>query len=596
MVAVEFARFLGLPVTRTANLTDVVNAVCVTAVRLHVELVLVDEIHNISLATRAGAEVSDQLKYFAERLPATFIYAGVDVERAGLFAGPRWQRKNHQSPSGRHPSRSRSRNPPRRDDQRQAGTFEGSQRVRPILRRLPIAVRPAHHETLNSYIARLTNVHGLTYRDLWLSLSKRIRPTLPRRLLVAERLAALTGHPLSALQRALPELRDPPPDWSQLRHLAQWACPLCTAPHPGGRVQRFFAHHEFLCAEHGYWFGPAEKVGKGTVEPLGAVPHPRQVSDHIPELPEAQRRHHRLARRHGWLRCFNGFEASLSLCVGLRPYGEPSPEDPWTVRLERLVRIERLGIRFKAFDGWLFIAALYPETVRLAELFFSPAGRLLAEKATSSDGDPTGAIAQLNREIGPAGMDIFDSFTVQGWLKGALGAERLKPRLTFPETRGRTIDGTPSARLEFRELEHQREARREFRKHRHPGAWRLPRNIEYVSERQTAASQEKGSDANSDFNVHGMLSSREPRLSHEHQMDHDQASTPCHAGVHRVDHPRSLFLGGRAAPDLALGPRGGEAADHGQAGAEQPSQSDGQNRGPDQGHQPQRARSVQEGQ
>lgn len=89
MLAVEFTRFLGLPVSRAANLTDVVNAVCATAVRVHVELVLVDEIHNISLATRSGAEVSDQLKYFAERMPATFVYAGVDVERAGLFAGPR---------------------------------------------------------------------------------------------------------------------------------------------------------------------------------------------------------------------------------------------------------------------------------------------------------------------------------------------------------------------------------------------------------------------------------------------------------------------------------------------------------------------------
>jgi len=34
-----------------------------------------------------GAEVSDPLKYFSERIPATFIYAGVDVERVGLFAG-----------------------------------------------------------------------------------------------------------------------------------------------------------------------------------------------------------------------------------------------------------------------------------------------------------------------------------------------------------------------------------------------------------------------------------------------------------------------------------------------------------------------------
>ncbi len=89
MLAVEFTRFLGLPVTHRANLTDIINAVCATAVRAGVELVLVDEIHNISLATRSGAEVSDQLKYFAERMPATFVYAGVDLERAGLFAGPR---------------------------------------------------------------------------------------------------------------------------------------------------------------------------------------------------------------------------------------------------------------------------------------------------------------------------------------------------------------------------------------------------------------------------------------------------------------------------------------------------------------------------
>jgi len=91
MLAVEFARFFGLPLGRRANITDVTNAVCATAAHVGVELVLVDEVHNLNLATRAGAEVSDQLKYFAERLPATFIYAGVNVERVGLFAGPRGQ-------------------------------------------------------------------------------------------------------------------------------------------------------------------------------------------------------------------------------------------------------------------------------------------------------------------------------------------------------------------------------------------------------------------------------------------------------------------------------------------------------------------------
>ena len=89
MLAVEFARFFGLEFSGRANMPDIVNAVCATAAHTRVELVLVDEIHNLNLATRAGAEVSDQLKYFAERLPATFVYAGIDVEAQGLFAGVR---------------------------------------------------------------------------------------------------------------------------------------------------------------------------------------------------------------------------------------------------------------------------------------------------------------------------------------------------------------------------------------------------------------------------------------------------------------------------------------------------------------------------
>jgi len=47
----------------------------------------IDEIHNLNLATRAGADASDQLKYLAERILATFIYVGVDVEGSGLLAG-----------------------------------------------------------------------------------------------------------------------------------------------------------------------------------------------------------------------------------------------------------------------------------------------------------------------------------------------------------------------------------------------------------------------------------------------------------------------------------------------------------------------------
>lgn len=89
MIAVEFARFLGLPVRTRANMTDIMEAVVGVLIDTRCHLVLVDEVHNISLATRAGAEVSDTLKYFSERIPATFVYAGVNVEEEGLLSGTR---------------------------------------------------------------------------------------------------------------------------------------------------------------------------------------------------------------------------------------------------------------------------------------------------------------------------------------------------------------------------------------------------------------------------------------------------------------------------------------------------------------------------
>jgi len=89
MVAVEFARFLGLPLTRRANITDVLESVCGVCLDARTTLVCVDEIHNVNLGTRHGAEASDTLKYFAERLPVTFAFSGISVERAGLLSGTR---------------------------------------------------------------------------------------------------------------------------------------------------------------------------------------------------------------------------------------------------------------------------------------------------------------------------------------------------------------------------------------------------------------------------------------------------------------------------------------------------------------------------
>ena len=89
VLAVEFARFLGLPLSTRSNQAEVTNAVCGVLCDLRTDLVIVDEIHNLNLGTRTGAEASDQLKYLSERMSATFVYAGIDVAGAGLFAGPR---------------------------------------------------------------------------------------------------------------------------------------------------------------------------------------------------------------------------------------------------------------------------------------------------------------------------------------------------------------------------------------------------------------------------------------------------------------------------------------------------------------------------
>ena len=54
MIAVEFARFLGLPVPGRANITGVIESVCGVCLDARVTLVLVDELHNLNTATRAA--------------------------------------------------------------------------------------------------------------------------------------------------------------------------------------------------------------------------------------------------------------------------------------------------------------------------------------------------------------------------------------------------------------------------------------------------------------------------------------------------------------------------------------------------------------
>ena len=88
MLAAEFARFLGLPVTTRANITDIIEAACGVLIDMQASLVLCD-CTTWTWAPAPAPSASDTLKYFSERLPVTFVYAGIGPGRGALLAGPR---------------------------------------------------------------------------------------------------------------------------------------------------------------------------------------------------------------------------------------------------------------------------------------------------------------------------------------------------------------------------------------------------------------------------------------------------------------------------------------------------------------------------
>ncbi|QUQ65065.1 TniQ [Kutzneria sp. CA-103260] len=77
--------------------------------------------------------------------------------------------------------------------------------ARPDVRPLPIPVKPVNHETLFSYIRRLTNANDIPDRDLLRHLQN---SRGHHRKVDVDRLAAATGRPTRALRLALPELRN----------------------------------------------------------------------------------------------------------------------------------------------------------------------------------------------------------------------------------------------------------------------------------------------------------------------------------------------------------------------------------------------------
>ena len=236
--------------------------------------------------------------------------------------------------------------------------------------RLPDPVPPARHEIAASYISRLATLHGLGISTLWTQTTTREPSGRMRRIVVPERLAALTGRTVHELAGALPELRDPQPDWAMFRHQPQPGCRYCDAKHPGGEVTRILPHHRYVCTRHQIWICPSDADGHTT------------RLDALPEIVQAQRRHLRILRRHGWAITYDAVLTAMLICGQL--WSLPESENgearhDWVRRANILIPP---GTAEATFSVARLCAAVYPEAVALAPLFASPYWRQQAQVTT----------------------------------------------------------------------------------------------------------------------------------------------------------------------------------------------------------------------
>jgi hypothetical protein len=85
----ELLYFLGAPHAARATETMLTHQACQLITDLDTSLVIVDEVHGIDRSRASHAQQSDQLKYFMDHVPATFVLAGINVENCGFFNGHR---------------------------------------------------------------------------------------------------------------------------------------------------------------------------------------------------------------------------------------------------------------------------------------------------------------------------------------------------------------------------------------------------------------------------------------------------------------------------------------------------------------------------
>jgi hypothetical protein len=84
-----FADFFGLPVGPTENMVSIRNRVGDLMEASGTQLVVVDDLHTLAAHSNANGESVDALKNLHDQVPATFLYAGVELATGNLLSGAR---------------------------------------------------------------------------------------------------------------------------------------------------------------------------------------------------------------------------------------------------------------------------------------------------------------------------------------------------------------------------------------------------------------------------------------------------------------------------------------------------------------------------
>lgn len=310
-----------------------------------------------------------------------------------------------------------------------------------MLAPLPIPAGPAQNETLASYLARLAGMHTMPVRELWDQLSIP-RPGGRRRVVLADRLAVVADRPVGHLGWALPELRDPAPDWALFRHQPQPGCPRCDARHDGGPVLRLLPHHHYVCTRHDYWVGPPDAGQPAT-----------PLDERLADIVAAQHRHRRLLARHGSAATYDAVLTGFLLC-GHSWTHPPSGTTNMAVRcwMRRADLLIPPGSELRTFTASRLFAAIYPEAVRLAAMIASPTWR---QRAYSDTNGRREFLAEACRRAGVSADENDPGHqAIAHWMRYDSLHPPSRPDKTFPQTRdhGAMQHAQPSSQTQLRTL------------------------------------------------------------------------------------------------------------------------------------------------